>query len=344
MPRPYTRDSANFRIQRAMTKATTIEGLGEEGIIALIARRCPTAGSGMVVGIGDDAAVLEATDRTVVTTDLLVEGTHFHFRYSSPADLGHKALAVNLSDVAAMGAVPGPFFLSLGLPRETEVAAVEGFATALGELAQRCGAWLAGGDTVASPAGWVVSITLHGRCAAAPVRRSGAQPGDLLCVSGTLGDAAAGLRWLAEGREVAGPAAAWVARHRRPEPRLALGRWVAEHGLASAMLDLSDGLATDAPRLAAASGLGLNINLDRLPIDPNLIINFGAAEARELALAGGEDFELLFTVASERRGALAGAPVPVSEIGRVTGGGLRWLDAGLEQPPPRATDHHFPPP
>jgi thiamine-monophosphate kinase len=327
-----------------MSATTTIEELGEEGIITLIARACPTAGPGLLVGIGDDAAVLEAASgHTVVTTDLLVERSHFDFRYSSPADVGHKALAVNLSDVAAMGAVPGPFFLSLGLPPGTAVAGVEAFAHTMGALARTTGTWLAGGDTVAAPAGWVVSITLHGQCRGAPVRRAGARPGDLLCVSGTLGEAAAGLHWLVEGRPVDGPAAGWVARHRRPMPRLALGRWLAEGGVVSAMLDLSDGLATDAPRLATASGCGLDIDLDTLPIDPTLIDKFGAADARRLALAGGEDFELLFTVPSNRQGALVGAPVPVTTIGRVTAAGTRWLDAGHEQPPPRAIDHHFPP-
>jgi thiamine-monophosphate kinase len=242
-----------------------------------------------------------------------------------------------------MGAVPGPFFLSLGLPPKTPVTDVESFAQAMGALARASGAWLAGGDTVAAPAGWMVSITLHGQCRGEPVRRAGARHGDLLCVSGTLGEAAAGLRWLAEGRPVDGPTAGWVTRHRRPEPRLALGRWLAEHSLASAMLDLSDGLATDAPRLAAASGRGLDVDLDTLPIDPTLVDTFGATDARRLALAGGEDFELLFTVPSGRHRALSGAPVPVTEIGRVTAAGMRWLDAGHEQPPPQAIDHHFPP-
>jgi thiamine-monophosphate kinase len=326
-----------------MNEARTVEGLGEEGIIALIARACPTTGPGMVIGIGDDAAVLDATaGHTVVTTDLLVEGSHFDFRYSTPGDVGRKALAVNLSDVAAMGAVPGPFFLSLGLPATSEVLAVERFATALGDLARSTGAWLAGGDTVAAPAGWVVSITLHGKCQAVPVRRAGASPGHTLWVSGTLGEAAAGLRWLTEGRTETTATGPWLARHRRPEPRLALGRWLAEHGLASAMLDLSDGLATDAPRLATASACGLEINLDRLPIAPTLIEVFGRAEARLLALAGGEDFELLFAVPAERQGALAGAPMAVTQIGRVTPAGMRWLDAGQEQTAPHAVEHHFP--
>jgi len=326
-----------------MAETDTVANLGEEGVIALVARHCPTSGAGMVVGIGDDAAILAGgAGQTVVTTDLLVEGSHFDFRYSAPGDVGHKALAVNLSDVAAMGAVPGPFFLSLGLPAATEVSAVEGFAAALGDLARRSGAWLAGGDTVAAPAGWVVSITLHGECRTAPVRRTGARPGHTLWVSGTLGEAAAGLRWLAEGRAGMTAAAPWLARHRRPEPRLALGRWLAEQGLASAMLDLSDGLATDAPRLAAASACGLEIDLDRLPIAPTLKEALGGEEARLLALAGGEDFELLFAVPAERQGALAGAPMAVTQIGRVTPAAMRWLDAGQEQTPPHAVEHHFP--
>jgi len=328
-----------------MAETDTVADLGEEGIIALVARHCPTAGPGMLVGIGDDAAVLAGgAGHTVVTTDLLVEGSHFDFRYSTPGDVGHKALAVNLSDVAAMGAVPGPFFLSLGLPAATEVAAVERFAAALGDLARTSGAWLAGGDTVAAPAGWVVSITLHGKGQATPVCRSGTRPGHTLWVSGTLGEAAAGLRWLAEGRAATDTTGPWLARHRRPEPRLALGRWLAEQRIASAMLDLSDGLATDAPRLAAASACGLEIDLDRLPIAPTLIEAFGRAEARLLALAGGEDFELLFAVPAERQGALAEAPMAVTQIGRVTPAGMRWLDAGQEQTAPHAVEHHFPSP
>ena len=152
----------------ATSTPTTIAELGEEGVIELLARRCPTAGRGGRLGIGDDAAVVRGGD-WVVTTDLLVEQTHFDWRYSAPADVGHKALTVNLSDVAAMGAVPGPIFLTLGLPPATPVADLEGFAAALGGLARTSGAWLAGGDTVAAPAGWVVGITLLGRpVAAAP--------------------------------------------------------------------------------------------------------------------------------------------------------------------------------
>jgi len=323
-----------------MPTPTTIADLGEQGVIDLLARRCPTQGEGGRLGIGDDAAVVAASGEWVVTTDLLVESTHFDRAYSSPADVGHKALAVNLSDLAAMGAVPGPMFLTLGLPPATPVAELEGFAEGLGTLARATGAWLAGGDTVAASAGWVVGICLLGRPVAAPIRRDGARPGDHLFVSGTLGGAAGGLRWLAEGGEAA-EQAALVARHRRPEPRLELGAWLAREGLCSAMIDLSDGLAADGPRLAGRSGVGLAVDLDTVPIDPILEPLFGSREALGLALTGGEDFELLFTVPPPALPRLIGAPTPVHCIGRVTEAGLTWTAGGRPIAAPTPVDHHF---
>lgn len=323
-----------------MATPLTITDLGEEGIIDILARTCPTAGKGGRLGIGDDAAVV-AGGGWVVTTDLLVEGTHFDPRYSSPADVGHKALAVNLSDVAAMGATPGPIFLTLGLPPTTPAADLEGFAEGLGTLARASGAWLAGGDTVAAPAGWVVGVTLLGRPVNRPIRRDGARVGDHLFVSGTLGGAAGGLRWLVEGG-AATAQAALVARHRRPEPRLALGAWLAREGLASAMIDLSDGLATDGPRLAARSRVGLSIDLDTVPVDSMLEPLFGSREAVRLALAGGEDFELLFTAPPHALARLAAAPTPVRCIGRVTEAGLGWTAGGRPVAAPTPVDHHFP--
>jgi len=324
-----------------MPTPTTIADLGEEGIIDLLARCCPTEGEGGELGIGDDAAVVVATSgEWVVTTDLLVEGSHFDWAYSSPADVGHKALAVNLSDVAAMGARPGPIFLTLGLPPATPVADLEAFAAALSALARTSGAWLAGGDTVAAPAGWVVGITLLGRPVVAPVRRDGARAGDHLFVSGTLGSAAGGLRWLAERGEAA-EQAALVARHRRPEPRLELGAWLAREGLCSAMIDLSDGLAADGGRLATCSKVGLAVDLDTVPIDPILEPLFGSREARRLALTGGEDFELLFTVPPPALPRLIGAPTPVHCIGRVTEAGLAWTTGGRPAAAPTPVDHHF---
>jgi len=323
-----------------MSSAATVTDLGEQGVIDLLAHYCPTTGEGGGLGMGDDAAVV-AGGGWVVTTDMVVESTHFDWRYSSPADVGHKALAVNLSDVAAMGATPGPFFLTLGLPAGAAVAALEGFAAALGALAAASGAWLAGGDTVASPAGWVVSICLLGRPVGEPVQRAGARIGDSLWVSGTLGGAAGGLRWLAEGGSPEGQAGL-VARHRRPAARLALGAWLAREGRVSAMLDLSDGLATDGPRLAAASGVGLAIDLDTLPVDPMLEPLFGSSAALGLALTGGEDFELLFTVPPTARPWLAAAPTPVSCIGRVTAAGVVWTAGGRPVAAPTPVDHHFP--
>lgn len=278
------------------------------------------------LGIGDDAAVLDlpAGRQLVAALDTLVEGRHFV--PGSPArSIGHRALAVNLSDLAAMGAAPAWFLLSLTLPRADEEFLRE-FAQGLFELADAHAVALVGGDTTGGP----LTVALQALGTIAPgtaLTRSGGRAGDLLFVSGTPGDAAAGLGLVqdpAAGAAVAHSHRAWLLqRFHFPAPRIALGQALV--GIASACIDVSDGLAGDAGRLARASGCGLRIDAERLAVSPALVAAFGDDQARRFALTGGEDCELCFTVPPSRVAQLEArldiVKCEVTCIGRLTADG-----------------------
>lgn len=255
---------------------------------------------------GDDAAVVRARPLAVTSIDTVVDGVHFSLATHSPADVGWKALATALSDIAAMGAEPGEAYVSLVLPGGFEgglevVAGME-------ELAARHGATIAGGDVVSGPVLTVaVAVTGWAEREDELVGRDGARPGDLVGVTGELGGSEAGRLLLERGER---EPAELVRRHLRPEPRLAEGRALARAG-AGAMIDLSDGLATDAGHVAAASGVELRIELDRVPCAPGV--------APEEAATGGDDYELLFTIAPERREA-AEAAAEVTWLGEARPG------------------------
>ncbi len=288
----------------------TVREAGEFGLIAELAAALPESargGSGMVLGIGDDAAVWTpgAGESVVVTTDSLVEGIHFRLDWTDWSSLGHKALAVNLSDLAAMGVVPRLATVSLGLRGDESLDDLRDLYRGLGGLAARSGTAVAGGDIVRSPHGLALHVTALGETRGGQVlRRDGARPGDLVAVSGTLGAWAAGLALLAgAGDRAAATADLLVAAHLRPEPRLALGRLLAEVG-ATAAMDLSDGLFGDLPKILVASGVSARI-------DPTLVPVAAAVRALfpdrwfDLATRGGEDYELLFTIPPGRWDALA---------------------------------------
>ncbi|MGH3719161.1 MAG: thiamine-phosphate kinase [Pseudonocardiaceae bacterium] len=269
----------------------SVAELGEFGLIARITagRRLP---AGTVLGPGDDAAVLVAEDgRVVVSTDVLVEGVHFRLDWSTPHQVGRKAVAANLADVAAMGAVPTALVVGLALPGHTPVSTVDDLASGMWEEAERAGAGIVGGDVVSCGA-LVVSVTalgdLRGR---APVTRSGARPGDVLGLCGRLGWSAAGLAVLRRG--LRSPPAV-VDAHRVPEPPYGAGPQAAEAG-ATAMIDVSDGLLADAGHLADASGVGIDIDSAALPVAATLVEVAAAlgADARHWVLTGGEDHALL---------------------------------------------------
>ena len=287
----------------------------------------------------------------VVTTDTLVEGVHFDPRFTTFADVGHKALAVNLSDLAAMGASPRAALLSLALPGGLAVddfdALVDGFLAA----AAASGVSLVGGNLARSPGPLVVDVTALGSVRRRRVLgRSGARPGDELYVSGSIGAAAAALEWLraaAEGDPAGEPPAATVERYRRPQARVRLGVVVGRCRAASACMDLSDGLADAVRQIAAACATGAQVEAAAVPLDPGARAWFEHQRRRplEAALAGGEDYELLFAVPRRRRRSFLAAarlarPVPVTRIGALTPGpGVALLEDGRETPLPDGFAH-----
>ena len=287
-------------------RADSVGVVGEFGVIARVTARAGTAAAALV-GPGDDAAVVRAPDsRVVATTDVLVEGRHFRRDWSSPEDIGHKAAAANLADVAAMGAVPTALLVGLACPADTSTSWLEGVATGMAQECFPLGAAVVGGDIVAAAGdsdAVVLSVTalgdLQGR---APVLRSGARPGDVVAVAGRLGWAACGLAALRRG--FTSPAAA-VNAHRRPEPPYAAGPAAAVAG-ATAMCDVSDGLLADAGHIAAASGVVVDLDraaLVRACLEPPGVLQqvAGALGADPMAwvLTGGEDHALLATFPSE---------------------------------------------
>ncbi|MGD9694693.1 MAG: thiamine-phosphate kinase [Thermoleophilia bacterium] len=286
----------------------------ENALIERIDRRSGRR-PGTLLGIGDDAAVLAVGDRAVVTCDLLVEGVHFRRSTTGMADLGHKAAAVNLSDLAAMGARPVALIVGLAIPPGLDSASIDALYDGIDGMAARAGATVAGGDVSAAPA-LVLAVTAVGRLApgSEAATRSGGRPGDLLCVTGALGASAAGLALLERPDAAAGvpQADALRAAHLRPEPRVEAGMLLSRGG-ATALMDVSDGLVLDAGRLARASGLRARIDLDALPVAPGVAAVAAAlgAHPRALAATGGEDYELLAAVPPGRLDALRAALAPL---------------------------------
>jgi thiamine-monophosphate kinase len=310
-------------------------------------RRAGPAGrrEDIVVGIGDDAAVLrpEPGFDLVVATDTIAEGTHFPAAIPANA-VGHRCLAVNLSDLAAMSAEPLWFSLALSLPR-ADPAWLEDFAAGLFALADPFDVALVGGDTVRGPLG--ATVTVHGRvrpdCA---VLRSGARPGDGVWVTGHPGDAVAGRLLLADVPPASEPATARAALCQRflyPQPRVREGLALA--GLATAMIDVSDGLDDDLNKLLSASGAGAELDAAAVPLSAELRA-VRAGEALECALTGGDDYELCFTARSSDdarlRDLAAGWTTPLTRIGTIVpGGGACWRLEGQSLVVPGSTFRHF---
>jgi len=321
-------------------RAVTLRRLGERGLIARARRGLPPPPADVLVGIGDDAAAIAWPGGTLLlTTDTLIEDVHFRRRTTTLRALGQKALAVNLSDIAAMGGEPRFALLALALPPTASVADVDELYAGLTDMAGRHGVALVGGDTCADPDRLVLTLTVAGRVEGAPVYRSGARPGDVILVTGTLGAAAAGLAVLERECRAAAAipdevAAPLLAAHRTPIPRVAEGR-VARAAGAAAMIDLSDGLATDLGHIAEESAVGAEVRLAALPVAEatRRAASLLGERAWTWAVSGGEDYELCLTARPERATQLAaritaetGTPVtPIGEI-RPAAEGVRFVD------------------
>ena len=333
--------------------ATTVGQAGESALIDRIRSRAGVGAPWIAIGIGDDAAAIvpDRNRHIVVTTDSLIEDVHFRRAWTAPRAIGHKALAVNLSDLAAMGATPRACLLSLALPTSFPLDEFDDLIDGLTSLAARTGAPLAGGNLTRSPGPVVVDVTAIG--SAHPRRiltRRGGRPGDLLFVSGRVGGAAAGLAMLetAEQRDALTTAErGCLERFETPEPRLRMGRLAAFSRAVTACIDLSDGLADAVRQLAEASGTGAELRAGSLPIDEGAIqwAERRGGDALSATLSGGEDYELLFAVSPRRRRSFLGAmrrcpDVPVSHIGELTRPGELCLVNGAERTPlPRGFRH-----
>lgn len=321
--------------------------LGEFGLIDRISAGVKNKAS-VKIGIGDDAAAFKSTEGhlSLVTSDMLVEGVHFDLALCDSLTLGRKSLAVNLSDLAAMGAKPRYFLLSLAIPAAVTVEFLDGFIAGIMQRAEQFGVTLVGGDTCSSAGGLVISITAIGeQLPDLVVSRSGARPGDLLFVTGTLGDSALGLELLRKG-ERHGPI---VERHLDPEPRVAAGILLAESGAATAMIDVSDGLLADLGHILRLSKVGARVELETVPLSHGYTeeISRLAGDPFSLALGGGEDYELLFTAPPLLRDRvftlMAECGVGVSLIGEITASGrLSVINAdGEEYRTARKGYNHF---
>lgn len=308
-----------------------VADLGEHALIERIRARVPPAPPWVAVGIGDDAAVVEpARGRLdVITTDAMVEGVHFDRRFGTPADLGHKALAINLSDLAAMGAEPRTAVLSLILPADLAVADLDQVLDGLLTLADQHRLALVGGNLARSPGPLCIDVTVVGAIWRRTVlTRTTARAGDGLYVTGAVGGAAAGLAWLTANHGMPGaddPMRGCVTHFLRPEPRLRVGQRVARNRIATAAMDLSDGLADAVTQVTAPRGLGAIVEAEAIPIDDAGRRWFTAHDHDPVAsaLAGGEDYELLFALPDRPRSRARlltrlAKPLAVTRIGTVT--------------------------
>ena len=346
-----------------------VSDLTERELIARIQTFLPAPPTWLAVGIGDDAAVVEPERNRleVLTVDTLVEGVHFDRAFVPAEAIGHRALAVNLSDLAAMGAAPRLALLAMALPPSLPLPQFDAIVSGFAALAAQHRLHLAGGNLTKSPGPLVIDVTVAGTAKRRQVlTRSGAKPGDAVYVSGTLGGARAGLLLLksatTEDTDTNGGHGSlegkpWprfvsvstvVAQYLRPDPRVRLGILLGRNRAASACIDLSDGLADGVHRIADASGVGIAVDADAVPIadEARAVFEGRGSDVLHEALAGGDDYELLFTVKRRRqRSVLAAARhsgVPLTRIGVCTDGRAVVIRrAGIEMPLPLAGYDHF---
>ena len=279
-----------------------------------------------VIGIGDDCAVMPCGEGELIyTTDMLMEGVHFLRSESSPEDVGWKAAAVNFSDIAAMGGIPVATFLSIALPEDAQGEWAERFIEGYTRISREYSVPLLGGDTTSSLRDIAVNVGVLGRCPSGKrLMRSEAKVGQTIYVTGPLGDSSGGLQAILKGLERTEEVTRLIERHKRPVPRIDAGRILLESGKVGAMMDISDGIASDLKHIIKASGVGAIIDLDTLPFSPELVsvCNEQEWDIHELATSGGEDFELLFTGPKGLEKELCLPLYPIGQI--VPGSDLTW--------------------
>jgi thiamine-monophosphate kinase len=298
--------------------------LGEFALIEGI-RRSTRSGPGVLLGIGDDAAWVESRRGSIlITSDLLIQDVHFRLEWTSLFALGHKVLAVNLSDIAAMGGKPAYLILALGIPADFSTRQIAEFYRGIKALCSKTGVALIGGDTNVA-ASLIISACVVGHAVYPPVSRSGAEAGNDIYITGTIGDSSLGLQLLQTRRALSnrGFTKYLLLRHRQPTARIAVGQTLARNRLATAMIDVSDGLLQDLGHICDASGIGAEIWLDNLPLSPAYRALAGKDWA-EHALSGGEDYELLFCARRRDENRLKmlskRANIPITRIGRCIAG------------------------
>lgn len=324
--------------------------IGEFGLIRRIRKWINFSGPALIQGIGDDVAVIEVGKKALlVTTDILIEGIHFDLSWMGPYPLGRKSLAVNLSDIASMGGIPKYFLVSIGLPKNIPVSFISSFYRGLKQEANRFRVECIGGDTSLSQK-MIINICLLGEGGKRNLLfRKGAKVGDDLYVSGRLGDSALGLKILQEKTKIKG-SEGLVKKHLSPSPRVELGQAIAKYHLATAMIDVSDGLLIDTSHLLEESQVGARIWEGRIPLSRpyrKWVRSFSKDPSR-FALSGGEDYELLFTASSTMREKIASLArslkVPITRIGEIIAKkeGLHLISKdGEDYSPSRLGFEHF---
>jgi len=311
-------------MKSARPKRKTAKHPGEDALVNRVRRAllAPGFGRSLRIAIGDDAAVWRPTpgQETILTCDWFLQSTHFLLDHHPAHSVGWKCLARAVSDLAAMGAEPRCFLLSLALPASLTGKWLEEFLRGLRAASRKLNCSAAGGDTTRRDQ-VLINITVVGECRRGrAILRSGARPGDAIFVSGRLGQAEYGLRRIQQNKGRLNSRGPHLRKHLYPQPRLAVGSWLAEHRLASAMMDLSDGLSTDLPRLCLASGVGARLEVQRIPCPKISEVDARKFDPLFLALHGGDDYELLFTVPLKNISQIPRriAGVPVTLIGHIT--------------------------
>ena len=332
---------------------TNLKDIGEFGFIARFASQFDGFIKKGELGIGDDCAVIPINEEEsyVVCTDLLTEGIHFLKDKITPQELGHKVLAVNLSDIAAMGAEPKYSFLSIGIPENSSVSYMDAFIEGFYALSEKYGIPLMGGDTTKTVDKLMINVMVIGQCKNSELRlRSMAQEGDLICVTGSLGDSAGGLQVLLNELDQSSDTDFLIKKHHLPNPRIEEGCFLSKQASVGAMIDISDGIPSDLLHILKASNKAAKVDIDALPISNQLqkVAQKYQWNAIDLATSGGEDYELLFTVRADdierlKKEYLANFSEEITIIGAVKSGepNIAWYKDGEKIKLNKSGFNHF---